>query len=73
MAYNRRNVSGLTVYVENNDVGRAISIFKHITASIVKEVKDRKFHEKKGDKLRRKRKDSLRRILKEQRLKSQEY
>lgn len=73
MAYNRRNVMGRTVIVDNGDVNRAISIMKHIVAPIMKELREKRYFEKPSDKRRRKAKESKRKVMKAIRQKRLEW
>lgn len=63
MAYNKRGIKSRTIIVDNNDVNRAISVLKHITAPLMKELKEKRYYEKPSDKRRRKSKESRRKVM----------
>lgn len=70
MAYynNRKRTSGTTVYVIDNDINKAISLLRHISAPIIKEYKEKCYYEKPSDKKRRKRKESIRKARRKLRM-----
>ena len=51
--------SGRTIYVENNDIERALSRLKHETAQLMKEIKMKRFFESNTEKRRRKMKSAI--------------
>lgn len=51
--------SGTTIYVENNNVEKAISRLKHETAQLMKELKMKRFFESNTEKRRRKMKSAI--------------
>lgn len=71
MAYNKRGLKSRTIIVYNNDINRAISALKHITAPLMKEIREKRYYEKPSDKKRRKAKESRRKVarnIRQQRL-----
>ncbi len=72
MAFYRNNhtkrMSGTIVYVQDNDINRALSMLRHISAPIIKEAKENRYYEKPSDKKRRKRKESIRKQRKRMRM-----
>lgn len=72
MAYiNKKFVHGRTIEVNSNDlndVNRAISMLRHMSAPIIKELKTKRYFEKPCQKRRRKEKESLRKTAKRQRI-----
>lgn len=71
MAYNKRGLKSRTITVYNNDINRAISALKHITAPLMKEIREKRYYEKPSDKKRRKAKESRRKVarnIRQQRL-----
>lgn len=64
MAYNKRGLKSRTITVYNNDINRAISALRHITAPLMKELREKRYYEKPSDKKRRKAKESKRKVLK---------
>ena len=67
------NKPGNSVIVVNNDVNKAISKLRHISAPLIKELKDKRFYEKPCDKRRRKKKESIANMRKFQRLLSEKF
>lgn len=63
MAYNKRGLRSRTITVYNNDINRAISALKHITAPLMKELREKRYYEKPSDKKRRKSKESRRKVM----------
>ena len=64
MAYNKRGLKSRTITVYNNDINRAISALRHITAPLMKELREKRYYKKPSDKKRRKAKESKRKVLK---------
>ena len=62
------NKKGNTIIVINNDINRAISKLRHISAPLIKELKDKRYFEKPCAKRRRKKKESIANMRKAQRL-----
>jgi ribosomal protein S21 len=53
------NRSGTTIYVFDNDISKALSRLKHETASLMKELKMKRYHEPNTAKRRRKLKEAI--------------
>lgn len=66
---------GLSVVVKNNDIDKAIKIFKKkvLTDGLLKELKAREAYEKPSVKKRRKRAEAVRRERKERAQKKQQF
>lgn len=73
MAYNKRGLKSRTITVYNNDINRAISALRHITAPLMKELREKRYYEKPSDKKRRKAKESKRKVLKAIRMNKLEW
>lgn len=73
MAYNKRGLKSRTITVYNNDINRAISALKHITAPLMKEIREKRYYEKPSDKKRRKAKESRRKVARNIRQKRLEW
>jgi small subunit ribosomal protein S21 len=65
---NKKRVCGTTVYVIDNDINKAISLLRHVSAPIIKEAKENRYYEKPSDRKRRKRKESIRKARKKMRM-----
>lgn len=73
MVYNKRGLKSRTITVYNNDINRAISALKHITAPLMKEIREKRYYEKPSDKKRRKAKESRRKVARNIRQKRLEW
>ena len=75
MAYynKKRKQLGRTIIVEDNNINRAISALKHISAPIIKELKQKRYFEKPAEKRRRKAKESARKLRKKLRLMEEQW
>ena len=75
MAYynKKRKQLGRTIIVEDNNINRAISALKHISAPIIKELKQQRYFEKPDEKRRRKAKESARKLRKKLRLMEEQW
>lgn len=63
-----KKFSGTIVYVQDNDINRALSMLRHISAPIIKEYKENRYYEKPSEKKRRKLKESIRKQRKRMRM-----
>lgn len=72
--YNRKKFQkGRTIIVEDNNINKAISALKHISAPIIKELKDKRYFEKPAEKRRRKKKESARKLAKKLRMMAEQW
>lgn len=67
------NKKGNTIIVINNDINRAISKLRHISAPLIKELKDKRYFEKPCAKRRRKKKEGIANMRKRQRMLKEMY
>lgn len=70
--YNPKKNSNVIIVI-NNDINKAISKLRHISAPIIKEFKEKQFYEKPSEKRRRLKKEGIANFRKKQRLKANSY
>lgn len=65
---NKKRVFGTTIIVKDNDINKAISMLRHISAPIIKEYKEKQAYEKPSERKRREKKESIRKFKKKLRM-----
>lgn len=65
---NKKKINGTTIIVKDNDINRAISMLRHISAPIIKEYKEKQAYEKPSERKRREKKESIRKFKRKLRL-----
>ena len=65
---NKKRVFGTTIIVKDNDINKAISMLRHISAPIIKKYKEKQAYEKPSERKRREKKESIRKFKKKLRM-----
>lgn len=68
MAFKNEKRSSLVIYVDNNNIEKALSKLRQASAAILKEVKERRYYMKPSEKRRKRMKDAIKNARREQRL-----